>query len=258
MIKVFLAILFFSQLSQGQIIPEEEIIHHPAAQTEGLQRIDSEGNYIYNTDQKLTNQSLSFHLGMVYNPEVTVEITQHNTQNVYVLDFDTMYDGAQKLSVGLDYEYYFSINSGKLGAQVGGAMQYASGHGRLVSNPSQESIENFTFITMPLFLGLVYRFEYKDRQMIAPYLAGGGTYTALLETRDDQSGVNAIGYFGFYGAAGGLVNVGAFSREFISSMRSEYGISNFWINLEFRIVNVESEAFTYQNNFIQGGVTFDF
>lgn len=238
--------------------PNEETIYHPSAQEDGLERIDSEGNYIYNTDEPLRNQSFNLRLGMVHNPDIGVMITSITDGTENFIHFDDMYDGAEKLSIGLDYEYFFTTEGGKLGVQGGLAFQFAQGHGRLASDPTQESVEKFTFITMPLFLGLTYRFEYKDRQLLAPYISGGGTYVALVETRDDRSKPNFTGNFGFYGAGGCLFNITALDRDLSGEMRSEYGIANLWVSAEFRSVYVDSEAFSYINNFIQAGVTVDY
>lgn len=251
-------IVLLSSLNVWAVESSERNVNHPGAREDGLTRIDSEGNYIYETEQELRNQSMSLRVGYVANPKMTVEITQYGTNNVTVVDFDEMYDGAEKLSLGLDYEYFFTTSMGRIGVQGGLAFQYAEGNGRLASDPSQFSIEKFTFITMPIFLGLTYRFEYSDRQRFAPYISGGGVYTALAEKRDDDSEIKAIGSLGFYGAAGALLNMSVFSREMAAEFRTEYDISNIWINLEFRTVQVQADSFTYDNSFVQGGVTFDF
>lgn len=256
--KKWILLSFFINILSISLYAQDRRMEHPGAREDGLTRIDSEGNYIYDTVYELRNQSVHLKVGMVSNPDVSVEISQYNSSNVYVVDFDEMYDGASKLSVGFDYEYFLNKEYGKLGLQSGLAIQYAEGHGRLAADPSQESVERFSFVTMPLFLGAVYRFEYRDNQYIAPYLAGGGVYTALLEKRDDDSKVNATGAFGFYGVGGLLFNVTAFDRDLASNMRIEYDVSSIWLNLEFRTVQVTSEAFEYHNSFVQGGVSFDF
>ena len=256
--KLITLFVLLCSLSVGAVEATEKKMAHPGAREDGLTRIDSEGNYIYEVEDELRNQSMNIRLGYVMNPQMSVEITKHGTSNVTVVDFDEMYDGAEKLSIGFDYEYFFTNSFGRTGLQAGLAFQYAEGNGRLASDPRKFSIEKFTFVTMPLFLGLTYRFEYRDRQYFAPYVSGGGTYTLLAEKRDDASEIKAIGSFGFYAAGGGLLNLTAFSREMSSEFRTEYDISNIWINLEFRTVQVRAASFTYDNNFIQGGVTFDF
>lgn len=256
--KIISTIVLLSTLNLWAVEASEKKVNHPGAGEDGLTRIDSEGNYIYETENELRHQAMSLRLGYVSNPKMSVEITQHGTSNVTVVDFDDMYDGAEKLSIGFDYEYFFTSSLGRIGLQGGLSFQYAEGNGRLASNPSQLSIEKFTFVTMPIFLGLVYRFEYQDRQKLAPYLSGGGVYTVLAEKRDDESNVKAIGSLGFYASGGALINMSIFSRDMAADFRTEYDISNIWINLEFRTVQVQADSFTYDNSFVQGGVTFDF
>ncbi|MBC7754524.1 MAG: hypothetical protein H7Z71_09825 [Moraxellaceae bacterium] len=251
-------LVLLSSLSVGAVEATEKKVVHPGARKDGLTRIDSEGNYIYEVEDELRNQSMNIRLGYVMNPQISVAITKVGTSDVTVVNFDDMYDGAEKLSIGFDYEYFFTNSFGRIGLQTGLAFQYAEGNGRLASDPNKTSIEKFTFVTMPLFLGLTYRFEYHDRQYFAPYVAGGGVYTLLAEKRDDDPKIKAIGSFGYYAAGGGLLNVTAFSREMSAEFRTEYDISNIWINLEFRTVQVQAASFTYENSFIQGGVTFDF
>jgi hypothetical protein len=258
MSKIISLIVLLSSLNLWAVESNEKKVNHPGAREDGLTRIDAEGNYIYETQDQLKNQSMSLRVGYVTNPKMSVEITQYGTNNMTVVDFDTMYDGAEKLSLGLDYEYFFTSSIGRIGIQAGMAFQYAEGSGRLASNPAVESIEKFTFITAPIYLGLTYRFEYRDRQYFAPYVSGGGAYTVLAEKRDDDPAIKAIGSFGYYGAGGALISLTAFSREMAAEFRTEYDISNIWFNVEFRTVQVEADSFTYNNSFVQGGVTFDF
>lgn len=231
-------------------------IQHAGA-ADGLTRIDANGVYIYDVENELKNQSSHIRVGSADNPQITIDITDING-NITTVNFDDIYEGASKLTIGYDYEYFFTLNGGKLGAQIGAAFQYAQGQGRLVLNPTLKSIETFSFVTLPMYLGAVYRFEYKDKQLFAPYVAGGGVYMALAEKREDRSKINAIGAPGFYGAGGILFNITAMDREMASDFDSEYGISNLWINLEFKTVNVSSEVFEYQSNYIQSGLSFDF
>jgi hypothetical protein len=258
MSKIISLIVLLSALNVWAVESSEKKVNHPGAREDGLTRIDSEGNYLYDVEHEFSHQSINLRLGYVSNPQMSVEITQHGTSNVSVVYFDKMYSDAEKLSIGFDYEYFFTSHVGRIGLQGGFAFQYAEGHGYLVADPSKESIERFTFVTVPIFLGLSYRFEYQDRQYLAPYISGGGTYIVLAEKRDDSSEVKAIGSFGYYASAGALLNVTAFSREMAAEFRTEYDISNIWINVEFRTVQVQAESFTYDNSFIQGGVTFDF
>jgi hypothetical protein len=257
-------IIFVVVLGAGNLFAADSgqrKIKHTGA-SDGLSRIDANGVYYYDVVNELKNQSSHIRLGAASNPEVSVEICQvtptDECASVTSVTFDDIYTGASKLSLGYDYEYFFTTSGGKLGGQLGFSAQYAQGAGRLAIDPTKSSIEKFTFLTLPLYLGGIYRFEYKDKQLFAPYVSGGGVYMVLLEKREDASKVNGIGAPGFYAAGGVLFNVTAFDRDMASEFNSEYGISNLWINLEFKTVNVESDAFSYQSNYIQSGLSFDF
>jgi len=233
-----------------------------AGAVDGLTRIDSDGVYLYDVKNELKNQSSHIRLGAADNPTITVEVCQVATNNncatITTINFNDIYAGSSKLTLGYDYEYFFTVSAGKLGAQLGFSAQYAQGQGRLKIDPTIPSVEKFTFLTVPLYLGGVYRFEYKDKQLFAPYVSGGGVYMGLVEKRENSSKITMIGSPGFYGAGGVLFNITAMDREMASAFDNEYGVSNLWINLEFKTVNVSSNAFSYQSNYIQSGLSFDF
>lgn len=223
--------------------------------SDGLVRIDKDGAYIYADARTKKNQSGHLRLGQATQPDLSIDI------NGVTYHFEDFYGERTGLTIGYDYEYFFTNTAGKLGVQVGAAVQYASGHGRLVQNPPSESIpsvETFTFLTVPMFIGGVYRFEYSNRQWLAPYVAGGGAIVGLAEKREDIKTPNATAGFGFYGTAGALINVSILDRETSLTLDSEYGIGNLWINLEFKYINVSAETFLYDNGYVQGGVSFDF
>lgn len=223
--------------------------------SDGLVRIDKDGAYIYADTRTKKSQSGHLHIGQANQPDITIDI------NGTIYNFEDFYGSSTGFTLGYDYEYFFINKSGKLGLQLGAAVQYSQGNGRLIQNPPAESIpsvETFSFATLPLFVGGVYRFEYSNKQWLAPYVAGGGVIVGLVEKREDSSKLNYTGGFGFYGTAGALLNVTALDRETALTLDSEYGIGNLWINLEFKYINVSAETFVYENGYIQGGVSFDF
>jgi len=231
----------------------------PGATVDGLIRIDKDGNYIYKVPPQNANQSSHLKIGVVSSPDISVDICQYNNEtNCQSVGYEDIYEEASGITFEYIYEYYFVKTKGKLGAQVGFAAQYAEGNGRLVSDPTKQSVESFSFFTVPLYGGLVYRFEYKDRQVIVPYISGGGTYLVLAEKREDQSQVNAIGAPGFYASGGGLLNLSALDRDMGAEFETEYDIKNLWISAEYKFVSVNSEAFSLENGFFQAGMAFDF
>ena len=80
-ILLFLMISIFVTTAYAQ----DRRLEHPGAREDGLTRIDSEGNYIYDTVYELRSQSTHLRLGMVNNPDVSVEINQYNLPNVYIV-----------------------------------------------------------------------------------------------------------------------------------------------------------------------------
>lgn len=265
-LKIFILLFtlaFFTQnKSYAQIFPNEQKVQRPGAEADGLVKIDKDGVYIYKPDPQNAKHSSHVRLGMVSNPDVESEICDENAQNCQAINFDDIYTGASGMGFEYLYEYFFftegETNFGKLGGQLGISVSYAQGNGRLVSNLNTESVETFTFLTVPLFAGAVYRFEYRDRQVFVPYAGGGGVYTILAEKREDKSDIKGIGAPGFYGMGGALINISALDRDLGADFEAEYDIKNLWLSAEFKFISVSSEAFSLENGYIQGGLGFDF
>ena len=110
-----------------------------AGAADGLTRIDKDGVYIYDTKNELKNESSHIRVGSADHPEITVQVADVNGV-VSDISFNDIYSGASKLTIGYDYEYFFTQTGGKLGVQLGFAAQYAQGQGRLVIDPSKSSI----------------------------------------------------------------------------------------------------------------------
>ncbi|MBY0554585.1 hypothetical protein K2P97_08655 [bacterium] len=255
-------VLLLSPTLKAEIVPDETTMNHPKAK-QGLVRIKKDGTYIYDTERQLKKESSHIRFGQANQPEISISIEQTNasgqptgTYNTY--QFKDFYDSDSGLIVGYDYEWFPWVGQGKLGVQAGASAMFVSGHGRLVATPNAPSAESFNFVTMPITLGAVYRLEWKDKQMFAPYASGGGTYVVLIEKREDVSSPKFAGGFGFYGSGGVMMNLGAFDRETSYSLDSEYGISNMWLSLEFKVVEVNNDSFTFSNKYLNAGLSFDF
>lgn len=260
---ILFSISFLVQMrSYGQIFPDQKKVQHKGAQADGLVKIDKDGVYIYKPEAQNVKSSSHLRIGVVSNPSLESEVCDENNQNCQVINFNDIYEGASGMGFEYLYEYYFFTETGtqfgKFGIQTGLSMSYAQGNGRLVSNLNVQSIEKFTFLTMPLFAGGIYRFEYRDRQILVPYAGGGGVYTILAEKREDKNNIKGIGAPGFYGFAGALLNISALDRDLGSDFESEYDIKNLWLSGEFKFISVQADAFSLENGYVQGGIGFDF
>ena len=259
---VLLLIVLISPSLRADIKPVEQTIEHPQAKA-GLVRIQQDGTYIYETPRALKSEASHIRLGQANQPDISISIEQTdaagNPTDVFKdYNFKDFYDEDSGLIIGYDYEWFPWMDQGKLGLQAGLSAMFVSGRGRLKATPNPPSTESFTFVTLPLTLGAVYRFEYKDKQMFAPYVSGGGTCVVLAEKREDKTLPNAAVGFGFYGSGGVLLNLGALDRNTSYQLDSEYGIGNMWVSVEFKVVEVNSESFSFSNKYLNAGLSFDF
>ncbi len=239
----------FRRTSKGGV----EYIHHPQA-ANGLLAITKEGAYIYKTKESRE-----------YNTTGAVRIASMNSPKIESADgttYDTMYKDGQQPIFMFDYEWQPLTKYGKLGLQAGLGFLYSSGQGRFISNDAslsgKEAKEKYTFLAIPLNFGVVYRLEFLNRQWLAPYVAGGGTYVAVAEFRDDGKSPVMVGTPGAYGAAGMLFNVSAADRETAFVLSSEYGIANLWVSLEYRLLQTVSEDFDFSSNILGAGIVVDY
>lgn len=265
--KVLVAVvLLFAFNLRAETEPQSRLIQHPGA-ADGLIRIKKDGTYVYNVKKDLKKESGHIYFGQSNNPDVSISIDAVDTNGnatgaVNTYNFDDFYAGSSKFIFGYDYEWFPWAEKTMLGLQGGFGIMYADGHGRLVSSsgsePNPVSEEKFSFLTMPVNLGLVYRFQYKDTQMFVPYVAGGGTMVVLGEKREDKNTPNFTGGFGFYGAGGLLVNLSRFDSEMAFTLNSEYGIGNLWLSLEARATEVEAESFKFSTQYFNLGFAFDY
>ncbi len=263
----FFIILAIAPALRAQISPKTTVIQHPESQ-EGLVRIEKDGTYIYDIKRDMKVESSRISFGHALQPEVTIDVekrdpsTGNGTGTFETYNFGDLYEETASIIISYDYEKFPWIGKkGKLGWQLGGSIMFAQGHGILVSKVSQadyKSREKYTFFTIPLTAGAVYRLEWKDKQLFAPYVAGGGTYTALIEKREDKSAPQFTAAPGFYGAGGVLFNLSQLDDESGYALDSEYGISNLWLSLEFKVIEVNSDSFTFSNQYANLGISFDF
>ena len=118
--------------------------------------------------------------------------------------------------------------------------------------------KKYTFLAFPLNLGGIYRLEWMHRQWFAPYVAGGGTYVILGETRDDDKAPKILGSPGVYGAGGVMFNITALSSDTAFTMNSEYGISNMWLTTEFRYIKSLNADLDFTSGVFNVGIAVDY
>jgi len=247
-----------SSLREAAVQNEGKKIAHPNA-SKGLYLIDrTTGKYYYKTDVLTKKEStMSIRLGSVQPPTITTQVDANRS-----VGFSDIYTEGDPTFLLYDYEWLPFESMKQVGVQLGTGLMIAQGTGKLLTDPLQtplkEAREQYTFIAVPLNLGLVYRFEFARRQWLAPYVAGGGTYFLLAETRDDGRESKFLGTPAGYGAGGVLFNLSAFDEQTAFIFDREYGIRNLWLAAEFRIFQSFSEELDMSSNLINVGVTVDY
>lgn len=223
-------------------------VSHPLAD-KGLTKIEADGSYIYKTTQVARSQSSSIRLGAIKPFNIS------SADGAYT--FSDMYGSQDIMALNYDYDWYPVTQWGKMGVQVGLGLMSSYGQGRFSSNSSEIAKETYTLYGLPLSLGFSYRFEYFSNQWLAPYVCAGGTYFAMVESRDDGK-YKALGSSAFYMAGGMLLSVAAMDRETAIALNSEYGISNLWVDVQYRKVQGSKTDFDISSDFLSAGVLFDY
>ncbi len=241
--------------ADGQSRIKTKRIKHPGAK-EGLYLIDEEGVYHYRV-QTVSKKDNSMFFRFISQSAPNINGTTDDGD----FSFQDMYETSELTGVDVIYEWQPFKSFGKAGVQFGVGFATASGKGFFRSNdPSlagKVPRESYTFFSIPISLGLVYRFEYGERQWVAPYIAGGGIYNGLVEYRNDGD-FNSVGTPAGYGAAGILVNLTAMNKELAFKVDREYGFSQLWINAEYKRIQSFNDELDVTANQIGVGLGADY
>lgn len=225
------------------------MVHHPDA-AKGLIRIEQDGTYVYKIPTKPKNQTGIVRLGSMSAPDIT------STGNL--TNFRQMY-GSSLFTLLVDYEWHpFSSFGKQLGLQAGFGIGTAQGTGSFIDgNNNPPPLEKYTFFATPLNAGIVYRLEFWNKQWVAPYVSGGGTYIGVAELRDDGQ-KHFAGTPGAYGGGGLMFNLSAIDKDIAFAMDSEYGIGKLWVVAEYRYIQAFSDALNFTGSLVSVGFGADF
>lgn len=228
-----------------------KLIRHPDSK-KGLMRIEADGTYVYKVKTRPKEHTGVVRFGFMNPPSIE---SADGTTN-----FKQMYGSQDLVTLMADYEWQPFSKYGKLGVQMGGGLATASGNGRFLTpdvNGSVEAKETYNFIVLPVNLGVIYRLEYFKRQWVAPYIAGGGTYIAVAELRDDGKS-NFTGTPAAYGAGGIMFNITALDKSLAFNLDSEYGVGNLWLVAEYRFQKAFSQDLDFTGGIMSLGISADF
>ncbi len=208
----------------------------------------------YPVKHKSRGSSAGFSFGYFGPPDIT-----NPANNV---NFKTIYGGSNIPTVFFNYEWRLFRFPGELGLKVGTGVFFATGTGRWADSSRQsdpqQPIEKFTFLMFPNTAGAIYHFRYADKQLIVPYVEGGGGYFTFMELRNDSVGPK-------FGAAPAAYVLGGVSilmdwadRRAMGELLRDYGIRHLFLNLEVReMVGLDSK-YDFSSRVLAGGLNLEF
>lgn len=230
---------------------------------EGLEAKTSDGTYLYRLDVKSgKRRSGNLRFGIMSPPAISTLI--ESDLGAYELTYEEMYSSNSVPIIIYDYEWAPFESWNNLRAQIGIGGFFTQGNGRFatpVTDADGEETfvarEKFTFIGLPASLGVVLRFQIGNSWFV-PFVNGGGTYTGLIETRDDGQKTNILGTPSFYGGGGLMLNLSKIDRDTGYIFDRDYSISNLWLNFEGRLVQSFSQELDVSSNIFFIGLVADY
>lgn len=228
---------------------ERRYIHHPFAK-KGLMRITTERDHIYDVKRSEQKRGTSVRFGFfdptfLRNPDTGVR-------------FKDLYSLGNVPMIMVDYEWMLWRTFGKMYFTAGTGIFMASGNGRFQTQTDLTPMEKFTFAVVPLSVGVTWRAQFFDRQIIVPYATGGGTAFGFAEIRDDSKGPKFGGSPAIYGGGGVQFNLNFMDTRSMLNLDREYGINYVWLTVEYRRVQSVSQKFDLSSNLFNAGFLIEF
>lgn len=213
------------------------------------------GEYHYKIDERKSKGAASFRIGAITAPKAT------NKDNGAT--FADLYGADPKPIMFGDYEWRLTSRIGRFSIKFGTGLMYANGVGKFKNSNANRSTadipeERFNFILLPNQLTAVYKFQYAEKQVLVPFVEGGGGYFAIAEIRDDFvkrrfAGV-PVGV-----AAGGLhFLLDWLDPSMVHELDNQYGINHVWLTAELRQIVSSTSPVDMNSTSVNGGFLMEF
>lgn len=215
----------------------------------------SRGDYHYRLEENKATAGASFRLGTLSPPKLT------NRDNG--MTFAQLYSDTYLPMLLVDYEWRLFTSLGRLSLRFGSGFSMASGQGRFryphpSRDPAQMPVEKFTFVLFPNQLTAIYKLQFADRQILVPFIEGGGGYFTFSEIRDDVQNIK-------FGASPVAVVAGGanflldwLDPSAIRELDASYGINHLWLTAELRQIVGLRKDLDFSSTSINGGVLVEF
>ena len=120
-------------------------------------------------------------------------------------------------------------------------MSYWWEQGRGVAEGGKKTNEKYKIHIAPAELGLIYRFNFVNDQIVVPYIGGGGIYSYYMEERLESSWKRRGGKWGVAGKAGLMLLLDNAEKKASGALEREWKINNTYLIYSFK--------YSYLNNF---------
>lgn len=221
--------------------------------------IESDGTYVYgDKESEDYNSTFYFNLGALGPFD-----WQGTTPNS--LSYKDVYSTSPNFLLAGGYEWKMFDFLGSFLVRIDSGIMFAEGKGQFngANNVNQglnlKPKEAFQLYLFPNTFSVVYKFESSPSQYLIPYVSGGLGYYTFWERRTDNK-KNSFGGATVTTVSGGLlVSLKAFNKLFgTGSIDTEYGISQSWLNLQYRRVIGLDARKDFSSNMFLMGVAFGF
>lgn len=199
--------------------------------------IEADGTYVYNMNVDKANNMVSLKIGMYGPPKISAA-----TENAR--GYNDVYTSSPSLIFNLDYDWKLYDN---ISLKFTTGVMTVQGKGQFVDTGNTiEPREKFQLFVFPNTVSFSYQMQIWNVQWITPYVDGGAGYFTFAEIRSDGQKTKLGGAPVLAAAAGLLFSVNKFQDG--SSLQNDYGISQSWIDLQFKqILGLDSRKdFTSQ------------
>lgn len=214
--------------------------------------ISSDGEFTYPVEESPFTGAAGIRFGMLAPPSIV------NSSNG--LNFKQIYGEADIPGLMVEYEYPLTRAIGRIGLKFETGAYYAQAYGRFLRPARADEIpeERFTFLMVPIQALIHYRFQYADKQLVVPFVEGGGGYNGIAELRDDNKKPRFGGAPVLIASGGVNILLDWMDQHAIRQLDAEYGINHVWLTVQYRqIVGLKKDV-DFSTHLISGGFTFDF
>ncbi|MCB0376903.1 MAG: hypothetical protein KDD33_00295 [Bdellovibrionales bacterium] len=227
---------------------KESKIDPPSDVMEKPQKVTADGRYIYNAAVLPSDSVFSFRGGVYGPPDI-----QGPSKG-----FSQVYGDKASFILNVDYEWKLFDFLGNFLFKVGSGLFFSDGNGEFSggSNPGIQPKETFQFLVFPNTATVTYKFGFSPGQLFVPYVDGGAGYYTFWERRSDGGSNHFGGAPVLVASAGLLISLSYFSYG--TALYSEYGITETWLDLQFRQVVGLDERKDFTSNMITGGFAVGF